>query len=112
MEIVRAALGHDVYDSAGHLAKFRLIAVRLDLELLNIVDDGLVVIGTAVRAKIVEPIKIEHIAAVALPVYRGEGESSRRFGAPCPSCSVLCNCDSAHAGCQRQHLGKIAAIQR
>jgi hypothetical protein len=77
VEGVGAGLRSDVDDAADDAAELCEVVVRLYLELLDIVDDGGVVV-VADEGEIVDTVEQEHVAAIALAADRGEGKGADR----------------------------------
>ena len=65
VEGVGAGLGSHVNDAANDAAELGEIVMRLNLELLDVVDNWRVVV-VADKGEIVDAVKQEHVAAVAL----------------------------------------------
>ena len=68
MELVRASLGDHVDDAAEDAPEFRLVVVRLDLKLLNRIDDGRNDVHVADVVGVVEPVQEMDVHAIPLTV--------------------------------------------
>src|SRR5579864_490438 len=100
-----------VDDSPRDTAKLREVIVRLNLELLNVIDDGSVVIVSQER-EIIAAVEQKHVASVSLPVDSRKAEFPDRKPAKSSSTrGVLCHTDRTYAGRQCEKLGKIAPIE-
>ena len=112
VEGVGAGLRGDVDDAARDLAELGEIVVGLDLELLDVVEDGRVVV-VADEGEIVDAIEQEHVAAVTLAADGGEGEAADGgAGEAAATAGVLANGDGADAGGEGEELGEVAAVER
>ena len=112
VELVRAGLRDDVDDPSQRAADLGLVVVRLDLELLDSVDDGRHRIGAGEGALVVDPVEHEEVAAVVLAVDRREDEGGARRRGRAESARVLRDADGRNTRGQSQQLGEVPPVQR
>jgi hypothetical protein len=112
VELVGAALGDDVDDAAGDLAELGKVVMGLHLELLNVIDDGLVVVVADEGAEVGYAIEQEHIAAIARSIHRRKGEGADGLaGKAAATARVLAYADRAYAWGELKQFSKVSSVE-
>ena len=112
VKLAGSRLSHNIDNAAHGPAEGRIVIVRLNLELLNIIDNWRHGEGASKRTLVVNTIQQEKIAAVSLTVYRRIGKSSDRIRPDPPATlGILGDVYRTHTGREIQNLSEIPSIE-
>ena len=116
VELVRARLGDHIDDASEDTSEFRLVVVRLNLELLNRIDNRRNDVHVADVIGVVEPIQEVDVHAVPLTV---DGRVRKRRAGHAHICQVIAADSIALRGAHRsrarsqgQQLREVATVER
>jgi hypothetical protein len=112
VEVVGTAFGDDVDDASGDLSELGEIVVGLDLELLDVIDDGLVIVVADEGAEVADAVEEEHVAAVSCAIDGGEGKGADGLASESTAAAgVLRYAHGTDAGSEFEELGEIASVE-